>query len=338
MKDDDYFLSFIKKSPEINEKTKNTYLRYIDNVQKNIWPKCHSKYKCDNDKCCLAYILKHPKAFTDKLNDYCDNTKGRQEKNLGNHTRDIYMSSMMALFLRNQNLREKHYELYQKWKEMHDMIRKPIDIKYKSNEPTSRQKEGYMTYDEIIKIAQSLPKGSQERLLLMMYTEIPPVRSDYVQTRIFTRESQSDKCSGNYIILTKKNPRLILNKYKTAKTYKTLTIDIPPTLYKEIKNSLEEKSRDYLFVSSRTGEPFEEANTFNKWANRTLKKITNKPKFSISMLRHIFITRRDLKLEEKSGLEQEKIAKLMGHSIEQQRRYLWHSWIKKEESGIHQQT
>ena len=84
MKDDEYFLSFIKKSPEISEKTKNIYLRYIDNIQKEIWPRCHSKHKCDDNKCCLAYILKHPQAFTDKLNDYCDNTKGRQGEKLGN--------------------------------------------------------------------------------------------------------------------------------------------------------------------------------------------------------------------------------------------------------------
>ena len=59
------------------------------------------------------------------------------------------------------------------------------------------------------------------------------------------------------------------------------------------------------------------------WANRVLKDLFNKD-FTLTMLRHIYITRRDLKLEEKSGTEREKIAKMMGHSVEQQGRYLWH--------------
>ena len=42
------------------------------------------------------------------------------------------------------------------------------------------------------------------------------------------------------------------------------------------------------------------------------------------MLRHIYITRRDLKLEQMSGTERDKIAKIMGHGVAQQQKYLWH--------------
>ena len=71
-------------------------------------------------------------------------------------------------------------------------------------------------------------------------------------------------------------------------------------------------------------------NTFNKWANRILKRIFN-DKFTLSTLRHIFITRRDLQMETKSGLEQEKLARQMGHSIEQQKQYMWHIWLQEQE-------
>ena len=47
------------------------------------------------------------------------------------------------------------------------------------------------------------------------------------------------------------------------------------------------------------------------------------------MLRNIYVTRRDLKLEEKSGLERAKIAKVMGHSIGTQQNYLWHTYVKE---------
>ena len=49
---------------------------------------------------------------------------------------------------------------------------------------------------------------------------------------------------------------------------------------------------------------------------------------TLTMLRHIYICRRDLMLEEKSGLEREQIAKVMGHSVAQQQKYLWHSWLR----------
>ena len=52
--------------------------------------------------------------------------------------------------------------------------------------------------------------------------------------------------------------------------------------------------------------------------------------FNLTTFRHIYITRRDLKLEEKSGLERDEIAKIMGHSIATQQNYLWHTYEKEQ--------
>ena len=57
-----------------------------------------------------------------------------------------------------------------------------------------------------------------------------------------------------------------------------------------------------------------------------------KENISINTLRHIYVTRRDLKLEEKSGLERNKIAKIMGHSVGTQQNYLWHTYEKEKKS------
>ena len=77
----------------------------------------------------------------------------------------------------------------------------------------------------------------------------------------------------------------------------------------KIKLSLNKNPRNFLFTSPRNNEPYK-SNTFNRWVNRTLKKLTGKENISINTLRHIYVTRRDLKLEEKSGLERNKIAKI----------------------------
>ena len=152
--------------------------------------------------------------------------------------------------------------------------------------------------------------GSYERLLLMMYTEIPPLRSDFYQTKIYRTESCS--WDGNYIVLGNQSV-LVLQKYKTAKVYKTLRIDLPPILVFEIEASLAKNPRNYLFVSTRTKTPYTRPNSYNRWANRVLKKLFGNENISLSMLRHIYVSRRDLKLEDKSGLEQDK----MGHSLMQ---------------------
>ena len=67
-------------------------------------------------------------------------------------------------------------------------------------------------------------------------------------------------------------------------------------LVKQIKSSLNKNPRDFLFTSPRNNKPYI-SNTFNRWVNRTFKKLTDKENISISTLRHIYITRRDLKLE-----------------------------------------
>ena len=97
----------------------------------------------------------------------------------------------------------------------------------------------------------------------------------------------------------------------------------------KLASNLVRNKRDYLFVSSRNNESYSKPNSFNKWANRVLKKLFNKD-FSLKLLRNIYITRRDLKLEEKSGLERNKIAKIMGHSVSTQQNYLWHTYEKEK--------
>jgi hypothetical protein len=265
-----------------------------------------------------------------KLEHFCKNSgKGRLSSDgvLGNHAADTYMSALMALFKYNQEFMENNYDLYKTWVSIHDKIKKPIQNKYKTNEPTDRQQKGYVEYDKIIETRNMLEEGSPERLLLFIYTAIPPARSDYNNMRIYTKKpAKVTEDMENFMVLdptVSKNRYIVLQDYKTANTYGNLQIDIPKDLYVEIKNSLKQNPRDYLFVMSDGKTPYEKPKSFNTWANRTLKTIINKD-FSLTMLRHIYITRRDLEIERMSGTEQEKIAKLMGHSIEQQRKYLWH--------------
>ena len=262
----------------------------------------------------------------EKLDEYVNKTEGRLDKNkLSVHAKDSYVSAIGAIFRHTPGMIQKEHLLYQQWLDIHKEVREPINTKYKSNKPTERQEKAYVSFDKIEKIRDSLEKGSEIRLLISMYTMIPPVRSDYYEVKFYYNEKDIPNDNSNYILLGKK-PYIGLRKYKTSKTYKLIKIDIPNNLINEIKYSLEKKPRDYLFVK-KNGEPYKE-NSYNKQMNRLLKKTIN-DNFSLTAFRHIFITRRDLKLEEKSGLERDKVAKIMGHSIATQQNYLWHTYVKE---------
>lgn len=324
---DKTYINYLEKSKFLGDATKSTYKSRLQVIQNEIWLNCKSiKNKVGKGKC-LHYILMHPEAFLEKLDEYANKTGGRLDKDkLSMHAKDGYVTALKSLFQEAPGLKQKYPEIFMKWDEIHKEVRQPINEKYQSNKPTERQEEAYVSFEELEKKRDSLEIGSDARLLLSLYIDIPPLRSDYNLVAIY--KNDKDIKYDNYLILNK-NPYLVITKYKTAKTYKDIKIDLPKNLVKEIKESLKLKPREFIFVQ-KNGKPYEKSNTFNRWANRTLKSLFDKKNISLSTLRHIYISRRDLKLEERSGLERNKIAKMMGHSVGTQQNYLWHTYEKEK--------
>ena len=321
------YINYLEKSKFLGDATKSTYKSRLQVIQNDIWLNCKSINNKVGKGKCLHYILMHPEAFLEKLDEYANKTGGRLDKEkLSMHAKDGYVTALKSLFQEAPGLKQKYPEIFMKWDEIHKQIRQPINAKYQSNKPTERQEEAYVSFDELERKRDSLEIGSDARLLLSLYTLVPPLRSDYNLVAIY--KNDKDIKYDNYLILNK-NPYLVITKYKTAKTYKDIKIDLPKKLVKEIKESLKLKPREFIFVQ-KNGKPYEKSNTFNRWANRTLKSLFDKKNISLSTLRHIYITRRDLKLEEKSGLERNKIAQMMGHSVGTQQNYLWHTYEKEK--------
>lgn len=327
---DKTYRKHIQNSKLLNENSKEIYLKRLDVIQYDIWKNCKSTTRVGKGKC-LQYIINHPEAFIEKMEEYVNKTSGRLDKNkLSMHAKDGYVSAIGALFRHSPGMMQKHAELYKKWMDIHAEVRAPINAKYQSNEPTKRQEEAYVSFEDVVKKRDSLKDGSIDKLLLSMYTMIPPVRSDFDKLIIYNDESLVTDDFDNYLILNN-SPKIVLRKYKTSKIHKNNEIKLPNNLVKQIKLSLKKNPRKFLFVSSRNNEMFNKPNSFNRWANRLLKKLFDKKNISITMFRHIYITRRDLKLEEKSGLERNKIAKAMGHSVSTQQNYLWHTYEKNKD-------
>lgn len=321
------YINYLEKSKFLGDATKSTYKSRLQVIQNDIWLNCKSVNNKVGKGRCLHYILMHPEAFLEKLDEYANKTGGRLDKEkLSMHAKDGYVTALKSLFQEAPGLKQKYPEIFMKWDEIHKEVRQPINAKYQSNKPTERQEEAYVSFDELERKRDSLDIGSDGRLLLSLYTLVPPLRSDYNLVAIY--KNDKDIKYDNYLILNK-NPYLVITKYKTAKTYKDIKIDLPKKLVKEIKESLKLKPREFIFVQ-KNGKPYEKSNTFNRWANRTLKSLFDRKNISLSTLRHTYITRRDLKLEEKSGLERNKIAQMMGHSVGTQQNYLWHTYEKEK--------
>jgi hypothetical protein len=175
-------------------------------------------------------------------------------------------------------------------------------------------------WSDLINVRNHLPKGSYERLLLSVYTFIPPLRADFFEVRINPPQSLIKSKKTNYIQINSKSATLVIRDFKTASKYKAITHELQPEFVKEINESLEYEPRKYLFVMpSDITRPYDR-NGFSKWANKVLQEIYKVP-ITLTSLRHIFISTLDF--SKMRVLEMEKIAHQMGHSLGMQKQYQW---------------
>lgn len=222
----------------------------------------------------------------------------------------IYISSVVAFI----KYILKDESLLKRWKEIEKTNWKPISDHYDENKPTELQKEKHMTFEEIDRIRKTLNPGSFERLLISFYTLIEPIRADYFATEIITDKEPTE---DNYIVL--ETSKLIVKDFKTKQKYEKIENTLPSELLEELKISLEEYPRKYLFVGEDNKTPFTRK-LFSNWACRTLSRIL-KQSMTLTVLRHIYITK---KIQDKTpATELINIATKMGHSRDIQRIYEW---------------
>ena len=295
---DDTFYNYIENTKLLKKVSKQLYIRRLNIIQNEFFTKKPSIY----------WIMNNLDKFKTALLNYGKRT------GLSRNTLSGFYVPIISLLLAFRDIQEKQPTLLKEWKQSKDSI---IDNEHiMNNEPNEKQKKALITFDEIEKIRNKLPDGSDGKLIISLYTMIPPLRADFDKVRIYDKDPNNDK--ENYIVLNKK--KLILNKYKTDKVYGKKEINLPKELMKQINLSLEKKQRDYLFIQ-KNGNPYI-SNSWNIYANRLLKKIINE-NFSLTMFRHIYISRPDLDLNNKTLKEKQEIADQMGHSIETQSKYYW---------------
>lgn len=217
----------------------------------------------------------------------------------------------------------KNESLYDKWYATCAPLLQDQMKSRTSNEPTKRQLDAMVTWDEVKEMYMKLGKeayASEDHLLISFYYLLKPRRQeDYHRIKVIQKAGDKVEGLDSYIDLTAKQPMIVVKKYKTSDSHKTWIKVLKPEHIKLIKASLKKTPREFLFIKDN-GEPYTKANSFTQNSNRMLKKMFGKP-VTVNTLRHSYSTFRDAdrSLTLRDRLED---AKDMGHSLETHMAYV----------------
>ena len=203
--------------------------------------------------------------------------------------------------------------LEEKWTEIKRTNWEPIQERYDENRPSENQMDKIMDFEEILKIRETLEKGSVERLLLSFYTLMEAIRADYFATELIKTGQESTE--ENYIV---DQTTIIIRDFKTKARYKQIENTLSEELQEELQESLKKKPRRYLFTRE-DNTPYPNRKQFSNWACRTLS-VTLKHPMTLTALRHLYI---GYHMKNKTPKELTEMAKKMGHSRGMQRTYEW---------------
>jgi len=247
------------------------------------------------------------KTHLNKIIEFLNEMEGRKRK--------TYLASLIVLFPDETKETEKLRSLM--LKDIND-----FEKEEKSMEMTDRERENWLSFDEVMKLYsnlekevkplyknESLTKAQFNRMmvftLLSCLLLIPPRRSqDYTEFKL----RNIDKKEDNF--MDEKKSQFCFNKYKTKKTYGSACIDIPSKLKKIMKDWSKFNPNDYAFLDSR-------GNKLNPTKLTTILYNFFNKKISTSMLRHIYVSHYLKDVPE----EIFEVASDMGHSVEQNLKY-----------------
>lgn len=236
-------------------------------------------------------------------------------------TQRAFVAAVKAIFHYN-DLKVTKAPQYQEYTEHQTKMSKIITERYMAAEPSEKERTNWVPWEDVLEKEKTLAAteyGSDDHLMLAMYSLIEPLRQDYGALKILVDRPPPEGATGNYLSIARDGSwgKLVLNKYKTAKKYGTFTRDLPLDLLNVIKANLIERPRAYLFVDDQ-GRPYHKTNSFTKMSNRTLRRIFGKS-FTVSLMRHSHISNIDFNASTPGELFQK--SRNMAHSISMQQLY-----------------
>jgi hypothetical protein len=265
----------------------------------------------------ISYIVDNPGIALRVLNEAKTITQSATNRHL-------YISAVVAYIKHTVDGQRRSDRIKRKWEELQKANWEERRLMDLGNELSDKEKAvlAVVKWADIIAKRDSLVAGSNERLLLALYTYLPPVRADYFEVRINPPNTVIKEKRKNYVVLGLDNESssIVINDFKTASTYKTIKHTLPKGLYDEIIISLGLRPRDYLFVMPSNGKRPYDRGGFSKWANKTLHGLFGLP-ITLTTLRHMYISTIDFTGLRARNLD--AIARAMGHGLAMQKGYQW---------------
>jgi hypothetical protein len=307
-----YYKQVIRNANNLSDNTKDVYCERIDKLLDNIIMGRS-----------LHYILLHPNVFNVEMTRYKNENISHDGRKLSSHFVIGHLTPIMTIFKQLTDFKQNHITQYLTWVKLYNKELNKKDRIYNKNQTNKYE----MTLDDIETMRDGPQPSLNEKLLLSLYTMIPPLWSDYAKVRIYlAHERPPGVATDNYIWLRESRPILILLSKKTLYHTKTthpypyMSIDLPRPLVNVIRESLNNNPRPFLFCHQSNNQlPFSDG-YFNKWANGTLKTLFNDPSMTIRSLREIYLI---TKLSENLSYDElKKIGQIMGQTEEIQARFI----------------
>ena len=213
-------------------------------------------------------------------------------------------------------LPQKKYRYYHQLLSEHIIkLNKEYEHDRDNNELSDDEKDKMITDFKEETILNNMKKlhRLEDKMIYGLYTLLPPRRLEYSNVIIATK-SQKLNDKNNYLIKDKKKPiKFVFNDYKTSKTFKTQTIDIPESLSEVISNYI-------LFTKKKTGEFLLDytTNTFSKKLVKVFSEVYGN-RITLNYIRKSYATYiHGLNL---SNNQLKEIAYMMSHNLEQSMKY-----------------
>lgn len=262
------------------------------------------------------------------LLDY-DKVMAEINKSPSLHTRKNKINTVIVYLNMIDDLKKSEEEIVKKYNNDIGRLTKEINDDYNQNVKNEKQKENWMTYEElnniVNKLKGELPKQINDYpnyrklmhyLMLSIHIEIP-LRNDMADAKIYTEKEfnklEEDK-ETNYVVLNGRTGQIILNNYKTAQSYGRKKINLSKNLFSIFKKYypiIKERSKDnYIFIDIN-GDKLNR-NQYTLLFNNLFKDYDKK--ISSSMIRHIVISHK-FPINENEMKEREQLADIMGHSV-----------------------
>ena len=249
-----------------------------------------------------------------------------QKKYSSPTTRKSIVTAVMSVFSHSPDFAKKHNKAWDTWKTRHrNLVQIETSIR-DDNRATDDMKDTLPIIADVrVKAAElkkktglSKSQDSMDHLLLTMMVDMPPKRADFGDLQVLFTEPKNT--GGNYVVVPKKVSEpvtLVMNEYKTAKRKGTFREEIPKSVAADLRKSLKDFPRKYVFVGRDNDNMT--ANAYSEYVKRAFFKHTGKAS-GVNALRHAYITQ-ECNPGKRTIAELKQIAESMNHSVVMQATY-----------------